>query len=253
MGGYTKLFSSILESTVWLESPPIKVVWIAMLAMADRDGIVEASVPGLAKRAGVERGYCEQALAIFLAPDPDSRTPDFEGRRIEPVPGGWRLLNYEVHRQRASKEEAKEKAAARQRRHRERNKALRGVTAVTNVTNNAIAPSPPPSSPPLEEERTPLTPTIERRSPIQSRRRKDAAWEGPRLYVPQRCHNDFVALRQGAESELLAWYRAVSDEWTDGARQHEEPGADMFTFWKARYAEKWPTAAPVKGRPPWAV
>lgn len=120
MGGYTKLFGSILESTIWLESPPVKIVWITMLAMCDRDGVVEASVPGLAKRAGVERGHCEQALALFLAPDPDSRTRDYEGRRIEPVYGGWRLLNYDVYRERASKEEKQEKDRLRKARQRER-------------------------------------------------------------------------------------------------------------------------------------
>jgi len=139
MSGYTKLFESILESTVWLESPPVKVVWITLLAMADRDGCVEASVPGLAKRAGVERPYCEQALAKFLSPDPDSRTPDHEGRRLEAIPGGWRLLNYETYRERATKEEATNKATERQRRKRERDKALQGVTAVTNHAGHAIA------------------------------------------------------------------------------------------------------------------
>ena len=136
MTGYTKLFGSILESTVWLETPPVKVVWITLLAMADRDGCVEASVPGLAKRAGVDRVYCEQALALFLAPDPDSRTKTYDGRRIEPIEGGWRLLNYEVYRERASAEEAREKAAARKRRQRERaaNKSPEVTPVSLNVT-----------------------------------------------------------------------------------------------------------------------
>jgi hypothetical protein len=138
MGGYTKLFESILESTVWQEAPPIKVVWITMLAMADRDGVVEASIPGLAKRAGVEREECERALALFLAPDPDSRTTEHEGRRIEVVTGGWCLLNYNIYRERASKDEAARKNALRQQRYR--NAALRQVTPVTQ--SNAIAPAP---------------------------------------------------------------------------------------------------------------
>lgn len=134
MSGYTKLFGSILESTIWLETPPIKVVWITLLAMADRDGVVEASLPGLAKRAGVDRSQCEQALATFLAPDPDSRTPDNEGRRIIPVAGGWRLLNYETYREKASADEGREKAAARKRRQRERQAASR--VTVTHVTES---------------------------------------------------------------------------------------------------------------------
>lgn len=153
MSGYAKLFSSILESTIWLESPPVKVVWITLLAMADRDGVVEASIPGLAKRAGVERGHCEQALAVFLAPDPDSRTPTNEGRRIEAIPGGWRLLNYETYRERASRDEAKEKARIRQQRKRARDAAKsRGQSHdVTPVTqSHTIAEAPSPSDPPSE-------------------------------------------------------------------------------------------------------
>lgn len=155
MAGYTKLFGSILESTVWLESPPIKVVWITLLAMADRDGCIEASLPGLAKRAGVERSHCEQALAMFLAPDPDSRTPEYEGRRIEAVEGGWRLLNYEKYREKASAEEAKIKAAIRQRRYRARHaKSNDSNAAVGQVTPcDPIAdPSSPPSASPEEKK-----------------------------------------------------------------------------------------------------
>lgn len=98
MGGFSKLFSSILESTVWLESPETKVVWITMIALADRFGNVDASVPGLAGRAGVSIKQCKEALRIFLSPDPHSRTAIMAGRRIEEVDGGWRLINYEKYR-----------------------------------------------------------------------------------------------------------------------------------------------------------
>jgi hypothetical protein len=95
---FTKLFSSITESTVWCEPDRTRLVWVCMLAMADRNGRVWASVPGLANRARVPVDDCRLALETFLAPDPDSRTPDFEGRRIEPIDGGWRLLNHEKYR-----------------------------------------------------------------------------------------------------------------------------------------------------------
>lgn len=120
MAGYTKLFSSILDSTIWQQPPHVKIVWITMLAMKDQDGIVEASVPGLAIRAGVDRSQCEQALAILMAPDPDSRSEEREGRRIEKVPGGWRLINHFYYQQKLDTVERLEKGAERQRRYRER-------------------------------------------------------------------------------------------------------------------------------------
>ncbi len=77
-------------------------------------------------------------------------------------------------------------------------------------------------------------------------RRKDAAWEGPKVYVPQRAHRDFVALKNGDEKLLLDWYEAVSIEWTDGVHKSDEVGGDMFAFWRNRYSEKWPAAAAIR-------
>ena len=102
MVGYTKLFSDILASTIWDEPNSVRIVWITMLAMADRDGMVGASVPGLAHLARVTTEECTNALAVLSSPDPASRTQDHEGRRIASVDGGWCILNYEKHRERSS-------------------------------------------------------------------------------------------------------------------------------------------------------
>lgn len=95
---FTKLFSSITSSTVWMEPSGTRLTWIAMLANADRKGRVFASLPGLAHLARVTLEECEAAIQTFLAPDKFSRTPDHEGRRIEPIEGGWQLLNYAYYR-----------------------------------------------------------------------------------------------------------------------------------------------------------
>lgn len=116
---FTKLFSSLLDSTLWVEQPAhVKLVWIAMMAMADRDGFVAASIPGLARRAVVTTKEAEEALQVFLSPDPYSRTPDHEGRRIRAVMGGWELLNHAKYRRQASEEIAREKATERMRAYR---------------------------------------------------------------------------------------------------------------------------------------
>lgn len=118
--GYTKLFSSIVTSTIWVESDRTRIVWITMLAMADKHGEVQASIPGLARVAGVPLSDCEEAINKFLSPDPYSRTPDDEGRRIEKIDGGWALINHAKYREMASREEAKESNASRQKRHRDK-------------------------------------------------------------------------------------------------------------------------------------
>ncbi|NGY03448.1 hypothetical protein [Solimonas terrae] len=130
---FTKLFSSITESTVWCEPYPTRILWVSMLAMADRKGEVFASVPGLARRAGITLEECEIALKTFGQPDRYSRTPDHEGRRIENIDGGWRLLNYLKYREMRDEEAKREADAERQRRLREaqRDAALGESHAVT--------------------------------------------------------------------------------------------------------------------------
>ena len=95
---FTKLFSSITESTIWTENDPTRIIWITMMAMADRRGRVWASIPGLANRARASVEDVEAALSKFLSPDKYSRTTEHEGRRIEQIEGGWRLLNHEKYR-----------------------------------------------------------------------------------------------------------------------------------------------------------
>ncbi len=131
MAGYTKLHSTILDSSVWAESIATRIVWITMLAMADQNGVVQASVGGLARRANVTRVECEEALSVFLGPDPDSRDGT-TGERIERVPGGWLVLNHANYRDKQTREQ--EQTAARVARHRAR---LASVTGNDVTDGNA--------------------------------------------------------------------------------------------------------------------
>lgn len=117
---YTKLMSSIVQSTVWSESLATKVVWITMLALADRKGYVGASIPGLAKTAGVTIEECEEALRRFHSPDPYSRTKEHEGRRVSTVERGWFILNYDRIRGMMDSETVKESKRLWWKKHRGR-------------------------------------------------------------------------------------------------------------------------------------
>lgn len=108
MSGYTKLFNTILASTIWDEPDHVRIVWITLLAMADKHGLSEGSVPGLAKFARVSRKACDDALRRLTAPDKDSRTKEHEGRRIETVDGGWRILNHAKYRAKLSQDDRRE-------------------------------------------------------------------------------------------------------------------------------------------------
>ena len=108
MSGYTKLFSTIVASTIWREPDHVRIVWITMLAMSNADGVVEASVPGLADLARVTVEQCEDALTRLRSPDPYSRTKDHEGRRIADVDGGFLILNRAKYREKFSVKERRE-------------------------------------------------------------------------------------------------------------------------------------------------
>lgn len=124
---FTKLESSILESTIWGENDQTRIVWVTMMAMADANGCVRASVPGLARRAnlhGVSRKEAikivEQALAKFQEPDLYSRSEEHDGRRIEIIDRGWRLLNYRRIRDARDLEARREYERERKREQRQR-------------------------------------------------------------------------------------------------------------------------------------
>lgn len=136
MTGYTKLFGSIIASTIWRESKETKIVWITMLAMANKNGMVEASVPGLADFARVTIEECEVALKTLLSPDSYSRTQDFNGRRIESRDGGWLVLNHAKYRAKMSLDERREYLRVKQAEHR-----LKDVNTVSTNVNNVNSAS----------------------------------------------------------------------------------------------------------------
>lgn len=107
-GAFVKLFASIVTSSVWSESDSVRIVWVSMLAIADRTGVVGASIPGLARVANVSREKCEEALTVLASPDPDDCSGVKEGRRIEAVAGGWRIVNYLTYRERGRNEDRRE-------------------------------------------------------------------------------------------------------------------------------------------------
>lgn len=96
--GFTKLDSGIVDSSVWSEPLATRVVWVTMLAKCDKDGMVRCARSGLLRAANVPAEEFDRALASLEAPDPESRTRDNEGRRVQEVEGGWLVLNHGKYR-----------------------------------------------------------------------------------------------------------------------------------------------------------
>lgn len=119
---YTKLFSSIVTSTIWREDDKTRIVWITLLAIKNRHGEVAGSIPGLAALANVSIPDCEAALNKLASPDTYSRTKENEGRRIEIIEGGWRILNHARYRNAMSEDERRAYQAQWQAQYRKRKK-----------------------------------------------------------------------------------------------------------------------------------
>ena len=130
MSGYTKLFNSILASTIWRADNVTRIVWITLLAMADRHGIAEGSIPGIADLARVSVKECRKAIGILAAPDEDSRSKEHAGRRIAAIDGGFQILNHAKYRARLSADERREYQRVKQAEYRKVRKQVS-----TNVIN----------------------------------------------------------------------------------------------------------------------
>ncbi len=98
MSGFTKLVPEIVQSSIWNEPSDIRIVWITLLAIKDENGYVRGNDKTIARMANVPLESAQQALKRFQEPDPSSNTPDREGRRIEPIPGGWFVINHSIYR-----------------------------------------------------------------------------------------------------------------------------------------------------------
>ncbi len=106
---YNKIFTKILDSSIWLESDSTRIVWVTLLAAMDEDGFCAfACATNVANRAIVPIEKAEEALKTLEGPDPNSADPEHEGRRIERVPGGWIVLNAPKYREVATREKIRE-------------------------------------------------------------------------------------------------------------------------------------------------
>ena len=120
---FVKLDSGILDSTLWVDRDQRDLFITALLMAEPRElteplaqlqvdsleptgfqvppgwyGFVPAAGPGIARRALVDSEPGLVALRALGSPDPESRSHDFEGRRLVRVDGGYVVLNYMTDR-----------------------------------------------------------------------------------------------------------------------------------------------------------
>jgi hypothetical protein len=138
---YGKVFQGIHKSTLmavggWLPT----YIFEQMIVIADKDGIVEHAPLALYREIGLayETEFCpvvplsrfEKAIQYLESPDPDSKSPTLDGRRIVPLKDipdfeenrGWLIVNYEHYRVKGSKVEQRGASTKRVQEFRKRQK-----------------------------------------------------------------------------------------------------------------------------------
>jgi len=236
---FTKLFNSILDSTIWQEPLETKVVWITMLAMADRNGEVHASIPGLAKRAGVTLPQCNAALACLESPDEYSRTKDHEGRRIAEVDGGWRLLNHAKYRALLSAEERREYNRKKQAEYRAKRKTDVNDMSMTVNHNKQSAHSTEAEAEAEAEAETPRATTPTHKRPTLNQAISQASNIG---MTPE------AATAWWQAREASDWQKATAGGSTTPVGRNWQADMANSRAWATEMANKLSNASPRKPR-----
>lgn len=81
---YGKLFESMFTGSMVGSGPLVFSVWAYVIANAKPPGIVEINPKILAFILGCTEEDVTDTVGVLCSPDPDSRTPDHEGRRLIP-------------------------------------------------------------------------------------------------------------------------------------------------------------------------
>ncbi len=110
---YGKVFTAMFDGTLATKGPwQALVTFQQMIALADREGIVDMTPEAISRRTTIPLDIIAAGIEALEAPDPDSRSPDYDGRRIIRLADnrtwGWRLVNYGHYRGIRSLDERRE-------------------------------------------------------------------------------------------------------------------------------------------------
>lgn len=139
---YNKIFTKILDSSIWLETDSTRLVWLTMIASMDENGFCAFAAPGnVANRARVNLAAATEAIRVLESPDKESADPDNEGRRLDRVPGGWIVLNAAKYREIVTRAISQEQTRERVARFRAKKHPVTLGNASVTRGNVSVTPS----------------------------------------------------------------------------------------------------------------
>lgn len=136
---FVKVYQSLWTGSL-RGAGPTQHVFIYLLGNCDENGVVDVVPNRIADDTGIPLEIVEQSILDLESPDPDSRTPDYGGRRIERLSDtrrwGWIVVNYQKYRTLEDKELRRSQTAERMRRLRERRKVTQSDASDGSVTQS---------------------------------------------------------------------------------------------------------------------
>lgn len=104
--GYTPAFDDIYDGTLYGKWPTA-AVWASLIPLIDRRGEINKSFEAISGMTGWPMDLLRRGIEDLCAPDPASRTPAEDGRRLVLIdpgrPWGWRVVNHGKYREKARK------------------------------------------------------------------------------------------------------------------------------------------------------
>lgn len=137
---FGKVFASMYKGTLYGQWQAI-ITMQQLIVLADAEGVIDMTPPAISAHTSIPLDIIETGLKILQQPDPYSRTPDNEGRRIELIdpsrPWGWVLVNHKFYRDLASEQDRRDKTRERVRKFREKQKE----SGTSDSGNAPVTPS----------------------------------------------------------------------------------------------------------------
>lgn len=105
---YGKVFQQIYDGTL-VENWKALVTFQQMIVLCDSQGVIDMTPEALARRTGIPLDIIREGITNLESPDPSSRTPDQQGRRIERIDAhrewGWQIVNHAKYQKMVSHDE----------------------------------------------------------------------------------------------------------------------------------------------------
>lgn len=109
MTRYSPIWSTIVDSSLWLEEDFVVKVFLTMIAKKDLDDVVRGSAHAISRWANKTEEETLKAIKILSNPDKRRIEPQkYDGRRIQKVEDGWLVLNGAYYRKLTQKANRRE-------------------------------------------------------------------------------------------------------------------------------------------------